>query len=134
MPLTEATFDWLVTLDLADTLELLLWIGLLLRAKILGFQICFRDFITYLNRLTVPAGAPPRSLFRQVRRRLNPNPPPPGAAFESSSKKQLLRAHLVVISFTGSFCSTWIFIGGGTNVKMCSLCFEGSHVKPASVS
>ena len=75
MPLTEATFDWLVSLELEDTFELLLWIGLIIRSKLLGFRICFRDFVHYLNRLTTPVGAPPQHVLRRVRRRIQPANP-----------------------------------------------------------
>ena len=44
MPLTEELFDWLVSLSFVESFEILCWLGLIIRAKVLGLHLSYDDF------------------------------------------------------------------------------------------
>ena len=89
MPLGEAHFDWLVQLSWAETLQLLCWLGILIRAKLFGLRICYRDIEGSLDSLNVPVTAQRGVPYRGplVRPDRPPTPLPPAVhpeAFRAS--------------------------------------------------
>ena len=89
MPLGEAHFDWLVQLSWAETLQLLCWLGILIRAKLFGLGICYRDIEGSLDSLNVPVTAQRGVPYRGplVRPDRPPTPLPPAVhpeAFRAS--------------------------------------------------
>ena len=79
MPLGEQHFDWLVQLTLEETLELLCWLGVLLRAKLFGLRICFAEIRWHLGALNIPVTAPRGEPYRGPERLDTPaaSVPPP---------------------------------------------------------
>ena len=89
MPLGERHFDWLVQLSWAETLQLLCWLGILIRAKLFGLRICYRDIEQSLETLNVPVTAQRGVPYRGplVRPDRPPTPLPPAVypeAFRAS--------------------------------------------------
>ena len=91
MPLGERHFDWLVQLSWSETLQLLCWLGVLIRAKLFGLRICYSDIEQSLDSLNVPVtaqrGVPYRGPLVRPDRPPTPLPPAvyPGASRASGA-------------------------------------------------
>ena len=91
MPLGERHFDWLVQLSWAETLQLLCWLGILIRAKLFGLRICYSDIEQSLETLNVAVtaqrGVPYRGPLVRPDRPPTPLPPAvyPGASRASGA-------------------------------------------------
>ena len=51
MPLSESLFNWLCSLSYVESFEILTWLGLIIRAKVLGLRLDYNTFRSSLERL-----------------------------------------------------------------------------------
>ena len=78
MPLSRETFEWLCSLSYVEAFEVLTWLSLIIRAKILGLQLDYNTFRTSLEGLN-----------RREQRIRTDNPPPAADEENWSSQSSL---------------------------------------------